>query len=326
MEWWVTTSCSSSAMPFEYYREEIDVSSFFPDKMSWKTRCRRYVRREGSSCRFCRTKGRSKRYLSNRVCVGGEMLSVFAVAGNTFRETIRDKILYNLVFFAVLLIGASVLLGTLTLGEQARIVNDLGLASINLVAVIVAVFVGIGLVSKEIERRTIYTILARPITRVQFLLGKYLGLVFIVVVNVAIMFAMFLVTVWLSGFGIHGALFQAIELMVVEALLVMAIALFFSTFSSSTLSASMAIGMYIVGHLTSDLKLIAEKSPYEATKVLMTVLYYLCPNLEALNIKGQAASGVPIAIATQALATTYGLLYTGLLLVGAWIIFERLEF
>ena len=254
------------------------------------------------------------------------MQSVFAVAGNTFRETIRDKILYNLVFFAVLLIGASVLLGTLTLGEQARIVNDLGLASINLVAVIVAVFVGIGLVSKEIERRTIYTILARPITRVQFLLGKYLGLVFIVVVNVAIMFAMFLVTVWLSGFGIHGALFQAIELMVVEALLVMAIALFFSTFSSSTLSASMAIGMYIVGHLTSDLKLIAEKSPYEATKVLMTVLYYLCPNLEALNIKGQAASGVPIAIATQALATTYGLLYTGLLLVGAWIIFERREF
>lgn len=88
----------------------------------------------------------------------------------------------------------------------------------------------------------------------------------------------------------------------------------------------MAIGMYIVGHLTSDLKLIAEKSPYQATKVLMTVLYYLCPNLEALNIKGQAASGVPIAIATQALATTYGFLYAGLLVVGAWIIFERREF
>jgi Cu-processing system permease protein len=254
------------------------------------------------------------------------MQSVLAVAGNTFRETVRDKILYNLIFFALLLIGASVLLGTLTIGEQARIVNDLGLAAINLVAVIIAIFVGIGLVSREIERRTIYTILARPITRVQFVLGKYIGLGCIVVVNVAIMFAMFLGTVWLSGFPIYGVFFQAVQLIVVEALLVMAVALLFSTFSSSTLSASMAIGLYIVGHLTGDLKLIAEKSPHQVTKVLMTGLYYICPNLEALNFKGQAASGVSIEIGIQALATTYGFLYTGLLLVGACLIFQRRDF
>ncbi|MEK7760962.1 MAG: ABC transporter permease subunit [Nitrospirota bacterium] len=254
------------------------------------------------------------------------MQSVLAVAGNTFRETVRDKILYNLIFFALLLIGASVLLGTLTIGEQARIVNDLGLAAINLVAVIIAIFVGIGLVSREIERRTIYTILARPITRVQFVLGKYIGLGCIVVVNVAIMFAMFLGTVWLSGFPIYGAFFQAVQLIVVEALLVMAVALLFSTFSSSTLSASMAIGFYIVGHLTGDLKLIAEKSPHQVTKVLMTSLYYMCPNLEALNFKGQAASGVPIEIGIQVLATAYGFLYMGLLLVGACLIFQRRDF
>lgn len=254
------------------------------------------------------------------------MQSVMAVAKNTFRETIRDKILYNLVFFALLLIGSSVLLGTLTIGEQARIVNDLGLAAINLVAVIIAIFIGVGLVSREIERRTIYTILARPITRIQFVLGRYIGLAGIVTVNIAIMFAMFLTTIWLSGFATHAALFQAVQLILVESLVVMAIALLFSTFSSATLSASMTIGLYIVGHLTSDLKAIAEKSASQVAKGVMTGLYYMCPNLEVLNIKGQAASGVPLAIKAQVLATGYGMLYAGLLLLAACLIFQRREF
>ena len=254
------------------------------------------------------------------------MQRLVVVAGNTFRETIRDKILYNLVLFAILLIVASVLLGTLTIGEQSRIVNDLGLAAINLVAVIVAIFVGIGLVTKEIERRTIYTILARPITRVQFILGKYLGLGFIVAVNIAIMFAMFLATIWISGNAIHGSLFQAVGLIFVEALLVMAIAMLFSTFSSSTLSATMTLGLYVIGHLTNDLKGIAEKSQSRLTEAVMTGLYYLCPNLELLNIKGQAAAGVQVSLAYQSLAMVYGLLYASLLLAAACVIFQRRDF
>lgn len=254
------------------------------------------------------------------------MQSVLVVAGNTFRETVRDKILYNLVFFALLLIGASVLLGTLTIGEQSKIVNDIGLAAINLVGVIIAVFVGIGLVTKEIERRTIYTILARPLTRTQFLIGKYLGLTFIVVANIALMFAMFLATVWLSGNVIYGSLFQAVELILVETLLVTAIAIFFSTFSSSTLSATMTIGFYIIGHLTSDLKAVAEKSQNQMFDAFMTGLYYVCPNLELLNIKGQAGSGVLIEMGYQATATAYGLLYAGLLLTGACLIFQQRDF
>jgi ABC-type transport system involved in multi-copper enzyme maturation permease subunit len=254
------------------------------------------------------------------------MQSLMVVAGNTFRETIRDKILYNLVLFAFLLIGASVLLGTLTIGEQARIVNDLGLAAINLVAVVVAIFVGIGLVTKEIERRTIYTILSRPITRVQFILGKYIGLGFIVVANVAIMFGMFLVTVWLSGNPIYGSLFQAVQLILVETWLVMAIALFFSTFSTSILSATLTIGLYIIGHLTGDLKAIAEKSDNPLTESVMAALYYLCPNLEMLNVKGQAAGGNLVELGYQATATAYGLLYAGILLTGACLIFQRRDF
>jgi ABC-type transport system involved in multi-copper enzyme maturation permease subunit len=254
------------------------------------------------------------------------MHCLITVAVNTFRETVRDKILYNLVLFAALLIGASVILGTLTIGEQARIIYDLGLAAINLVAVVIAIFVGIGLVSKEIERRTIYTLLARPITRGQFVLGKYLGLALIIMVNVGVMFAMFLATVFFSGYSVHASLFQAVELIVVEALLVMAIALLFSTFSSSILSATMTIGLYVIGHLTGDLKLIAEKNSTASVKALMTALYYVCPDLETMNIKGQSAAGIPVDLGFQAMATGYGLLYTGLLLAGACLIFQRRDF
>lgn len=254
------------------------------------------------------------------------MQSIVVVAGNTFRETLRDKILYNLIFFAFMLIGASVLLGTLAIGEQSRIVNDLGLAAINLVAVIIGIFVGIGLVTKEIERRTIYTILARPITRVQFILGKYLGLVWIVAVNVAIMFAMFLAVVWLSGNMVYPSLFQAVQLILVETVLVTAMSLFFSTFSSATLSATFTIGLYVIGHLTSDLRGIAAKSQNQLVEFMMTSLYYICPNLELLNIKGPAASGTLVDVGYQLTATAYGVLYACLLLTGACLIFQRRDF
>lgn len=254
------------------------------------------------------------------------MKSLLVVAQNTFRETVRDKILYNLVFFALLLIGASVLLGTLTIGEQEKIINDVGLAAINLVGIIIAIFVGISLVTKEIERRTVYTILARPITRTQFVLGKFCGLGAVVGVNIAVMLGMFIVTIWLSGNAIHGSLFQAVQLTLVETLLVTALAMFFSTFSSATLSAIMTIGFYVIGHLTTDMKGIAEKSKSMATELIMSGIYYVCPNLEWLNIKGQAARGVMVSGEYQLAATAYGLVYAGLLLLGACRIFERRDF
>lgn len=251
---------------------------------------------------------------------------VLAVAGNTFRETLRDKILYNLVLFALVLISMSILLGTLTIGEQSRIVKDAGLAAINLVGIVIAVFVGIGLVAKEIERKTIYTILARPITRSQFLLGKYLGLAFIIMLNMGIMFSMFLATVWFSQTTVSGALFQSVQLMIVESLVIVAVAIFFSTFTSSTVSATMTLGIYIIGHLTSDLKAIAAKSQNPVTEAIMTAIYYVCPNLEWLNIKGQASVGVAVPMAYEVSATAYGLLYIGLLLTGACLLFMRRDF
>ena len=254
------------------------------------------------------------------------MRQIVVIALNTFRENLRDKILYNLLLFAVLLMGVSVLLADLTIMEHHKIVMDMGLASINLTGVMIAIFVGIGLVSKEIERRTVYTIMARPISRTQFIIGKYLGLVITLSVNMLVMVAVLLVTMLLYRVPVQASLFQATELMFVEVLVVTAMALCFSTFSSSALSAIMTIGLYATGHLTADMKGIAEKSQSEAVKALMTGLYYICPNLEALNIKGQAATGIPVTATYQALATGYGLLYATVLVLSACAVFQRRDF
>ena len=254
------------------------------------------------------------------------MWPIIVIASNTFRENLRDKILYNLLLFAVLLMGASMLLADLTILEHYKIMTDMGLAAINLVGVIIAVFVGIGLVSKEIERRTIYTIVARPISRAQFVIGKYLGLITTLVVNVLIMLVVFLLTLWGYHAPVHWVLVQAVQLIVVELMLITAIALFFSTFSSATLSAIFTIGLYIIGHLTTDLRGLAQKSQSEAVKAVANGVYYLFPNLDMLNMKGQAAMGIAIPLSYQALATTYGLLYAGMLIVGACLIFQQRDF
>ena len=254
------------------------------------------------------------------------MAAIGVIALNTFRESLRDKILYNLLLFAGMLIGISVLLADLTIMEHHKIVADMGLAAINLTGVIIAIFVGISLVNKEIDRKTVYTIMARPISRTSFILGKYAGLALTLFVNVAIMLAVFLLTLWFYQAPVGLAIFQAVALIFVELLVVTAIALFFSTFSSSTLSAILTLGIYVIGHLTTDLRNVAGKSGNETASAIMNGLYYLCPNLESLNIKGQAAVGIPVGPDYLVLASLYGLVYAAVLVAGACFVFQRRDF
>ncbi|MCS6289930.1 MAG: ABC transporter permease [Nitrospira sp.] len=254
------------------------------------------------------------------------MGAIGVIAVNAFRESLRDKILYNLVLFAGLLIGLSVLLADLSITEHHKVIADMGLAAINLIGVIIAMFVGISLVNKEIERRTIYTIMARPISRSFFIMGKYFGLTLTLLVNMSVMLAVFLLTLWLYHVPIEPSLFQAVQLMFVEILVVTAIALFFSTFTSSTLSAIFTLGLYVIGHLTADLRAMVANSEGVVGKAVVDLLYYLCPNLEMLNIKGQAAVGVSVAPEYMMLASLYGLLYAGVLLTGACLVFQRRDF
>ena len=189
------------------------------------------------------------------------------IALNVFRESVRDKVLYNLVFFAVLLIGASYLIGQLTAGQDIKIIKDLGLAATSVFGLFMAVFIGIGLVSKEVERRSIYSLLAKPITRQQLVIGKYVGLVLTLAVNLAVMtaalYAVLAYMAWTLGPeaakgwetpALDPMLVLAVLLTFVELAIVTAIAVFFSTFSTPLLSAALTFGFFVAGRFSADLR------------------------------------------------------------------------
>jgi len=254
------------------------------------------------------------------------MNRIAVIALNTFRETLRDKILYNLVVFGLLLIGSSILLSALTMGEQVKIITDLGLASINFFGVLIAIFVGIGLVSKEIEKRTIYSIIAKPVPRYQFLLGKYSGLVITLLVNVSIMAAGFFLTLLAGGAEFDLALLKAIGLIFVELLIITAVAVLFSSFTTPTLSATFTLAIYIIGHLTEDLRALAQKLHSTMTSAVLDGLYYLLPNLEYFNVKGQAVHRLPIEPLYLVSAVAYGVTYIAIILFLSCVIFQRRDF
>src|SRR5437870_9454007 len=187
----------------------------------------------------------------------------FAIARNAFREAVRDRVLYNLVLFVLLLIGGAIFLGELSAGQEAKIIVDLSLSAMLLFGVFIAIFVGVGLVYKEIERRTLYAILAKPIGRGQFLLGKYLGLCLTLFVNVLIMgggVSLALIYVRRGWDPLVFKIWPAILLIYVELMIVTGVALLFSTFSSPALSALLTFFVFIIGHLSADLKTLANSA------------------------------------------------------------------
>jgi len=254
-------------------------------------------------------------------------MKVRAVAWNTFREAIRDKILYNLVFFALLIMGVSTYFGELTLGKRLKIIQDVSLASMSIFGLLIAIFVGIGLVYKEIQRRTIYTLLAKPISRGQFLIGKYLGLALTIILNVAVMSAVLLALLIIYADPVvNWEVGKAVFLILVELMLITAVAVFFSTFSTPTLSAMFTLGIYIVGRFSSDLVALSSRSENIVLKYLTMALHYLLPNLEKFDVKGLVVHWIPVSNAYVFQSFLYGLTYILFLLVAAVLIFRRREF
>ena len=252
-------------------------------------------------------------------------MKVLSIALNTFRENLRDKLLYNLLIFALLMIGSSLLLMTLTLGEFHRLILDIGLGSINFFGVLIAIFVGIGLVSKEIEKKTIYTIISKPVARYQFLLGKYMGLSLTLLVNTAIMAVGLLAVLYFQDVPIHVVLFKALGTIFLEFMVVTAVALFFSTFTSATLSAIFTLAIFVIGHLTTDLRTFGQKMDAVGRGILDGI-YYLLPNLERFNLKGHVTHQLDVSGNDLLLIATYGVVYTAFLLILASVIFQRRDF
>ncbi len=252
-------------------------------------------------------------------------MKVLSIAFNTFRENLRDKLLYNLLIFALLMIGSSLVLMRLTLGEFHRLILDIGLGSINFFGVLIAIFVGIGLVSKEIEKKTIYTIISKPVARFQFLLGKYVGLSLTLLINTAVMACGLLAVLSMQDVPIHAVLFKALIMIVVEFMVITAVALLFSTFSSATFSAIFTLALYVIGHLTPDLKAFGEKMG-GVGKTILEGMYYILPNLDRFNLKGHVTHQLDVSTGDLLAIGAYGMAYTTFLLTLASIVFQRRDF
>jgi len=247
------------------------------------------------------------------------------IASNTFREAVRDRVLYNLIAFAVLLSGAAILVGQISIEIEKLVVINLGLTAVSLFGVVIAIFIGIGLVSKEIEKRTLYTVLSRPVRRWEFIVGKFFGLSGTLVVNTFFM-----------AIGVFGALlyvahkFQASDswvlvalyFIVLQFLIICALALLFSSFSSPLLSAVFAFSLFVIGSFSQDLRGFAQMAT-GATRWLVTGVSYLVPNFSALNVIGSVAHGQPVSGQLILYNTAYALLYAGMALSGAILIFQR---
>jgi len=252
-------------------------------------------------------------------------MKTIAIATNTFREAIRDRILYLILVFAILMIGSSRLLSLLTVGSEEKIVKDIGLASISLFGVATAIFVGVGLVFKEIEKRTVYTLVAKPIRRSQFILGKYLGLVLVLAVNVAVMTCFFYALLLAKGW-MDFAITRAIVLIFVELMLVTAIAILFSAFSTPILSSLFTVTFYLIGHLSWGLLLLAEKLADGPGPAICRALYRILPNLDALNVKGMVVQGVEVPMTQVFYASLYGVSCTTIVLGLAVLVFRKRDF
>ena len=254
---------------------------------------------------------------------------VAAIARNTFREAVRDRVLYNLVLFVLLLTGAAVFLGELSAAQEAKIIVDMGLSAMLLFGVFIAVFVGVGLVYKEIERRTLYAIFAKPVGRGEFLLGKYLGLCLTLAVNVAVMGAgVSFALLYVSG-GWHPlvlSLWPAVALIYVELMILVAVALLFSSFSSPALSALLTFFVFVIGHFSADLQRLSATVGSASARLVFGALYYLLPNLSNYAYITAASHGrTPPAEAFFG-AVLYGLAYIVVLLAASVLVFRRRNF
>jgi ABC-type transport system involved in multi-copper enzyme maturation permease subunit len=257
------------------------------------------------------------------------MWRVFAIARNAFREAVRDRVLYNLVLFVLLLTACAIFISELSGGEERRITINLGLSAMLLFGVFISIFVGVGLVYKEIERRTVYAIFAKPVGRGEFLLGKYLGLSLTLLVNVIVMGAGLSLALLYVSHGLDPLVFRiwpAVFLIYFELLILTSFALLFSTFSSPALSALLTFFVFIIGHFSADLKGLANSMGSRGARAFFTALYYLLPNLSNYSFITPASSGHLPAPGDVAAAVLYALIYVCIILSVATLIFRRRNF
>jgi len=250
---------------------------------------------------------------------------IASIAYNTFREAVRDRVLYNLIAFAVMISAAAIFIGQISIEIERLVVINLGLTAVSLFGAIIAIFVGIGLVSKEIEKRTLYTVLSRPVRRWEFIVGKFFGLAGTLVVNTFFMaMGVFGALLYVAhGLSVADAsILAALYFIVLEFLIICAVALLFSSFSSPLLSAVFAFSLFVIGSFADDLRGFATMT-HGLIRWVATGAAYLVPNFSALNVISAVAHQQQIGWQLILQNTLYALLYAVMALSGAVLIFDR---
>jgi Cu-processing system permease protein len=267
------------------------------------------------------------------------MRAIGLVAGAVFRESVRDRVPYTMAVFAILLIAASYLISQLTAGQDVKIIKDLGLAAAAIFGLLIAVFIGIGLVSKEVERKSVYGLLTKPMTRAQFILGKYAGLVLTLAANLSAMtIAFYAVLYYMDATAAAGVratwpapaldpnLLVAMLLIFTELMLVTGVALFFSTFSSPWLATVLTLGLWVAGHFNADLRQFENVVDDPVVAAIAKGLYYVLPNLAPFDVKAEVVHGVAVSARHVALTLLYAAAYISVLLTASIAIFRRRDF
>jgi ABC-type transport system involved in multi-copper enzyme maturation permease subunit len=247
------------------------------------------------------------------------------VAVNTFREAVRDRVLYNLIFFALLMTGVAILVGGISIGIERIVIINLGLSAISVFGLVMAIFIGVGLVYKEMEKRTLYSLLSKPVRRWEFLAGKFGGLLLTLIVNTSLMTLGLAAALYYVGrpfLHSDATILVAVYFILLELSLVTAFALFFSCFSSPMLSTLFTMGIYIAGVFAEDIRNVGMFTSNSTLKTAARILYYLLPNFHNFNAIAAAAHGETIPFALVWQNTLYAALYVLLLLIAASAVFS----
>ena len=252
-----------------------------------------------------------------------------AIAINTFRESVRDRVLYNLILFVLVLVGASVFVSELSIDQETKFIADLGLSSMLVFGALIAIFIGVGLVYKEIDKRTIYNLLSKPVHRHEFIIGKYMGLAMTLLVNSAVMVVGTELALVYANRGftpLQVSILPAAYLIFLELLLLVAVALFFSSFTTPMLAALYSFAIYVIGHLSGDLRLAASLTDSSLTRYILVFFYFVLPNLSNFGFISESSHGRVASLGMVLRVTVYGALYIGILLSATTMIFQRRNF
>jgi ABC-type transport system involved in multi-copper enzyme maturation permease subunit len=253
------------------------------------------------------------------------MKAVWAISKLTVKEAIRNKILYLLFFFAFFLISFSWIIGKLTVGDEIKIIKDLGLSSIHFFGTLITIIIGIGLVFREMEKRTIYLVLSKPIRRFQFLLGKFFGLALMLLAVLVSLGTLFLIILAAKG-ETSSRILLAFCGIYLEWLLMAAIALMFSSFSTPLLSVMLTLATFLMGHLSSSLLMLRTRMADSASRFLLSALYYALPDLELFNIRAQVVHNLPISEKYFLTTVLYWALYLSAVFLFSIRIFQKKDF